>query len=55
MDYRRASKDGTYGSKNRNQSHWLKAAWPTEREGERERENLARALVAGALSYLDRP
>lgn len=30
-----------YGSKNRNQSHWLKAAWP--------REYLAR------WSYLDRP
>ena len=36
MDYRRASKDGTYGSKNRNQSHWLKAAWPTERQRKRE-------------------
>lgn len=32
MDYRGASKDGTYGSKNRNQSHWLKAAWPEKRE-----------------------
>lgn len=32
MDYRRVSKDGTYGSKNRNQSHWLKAAWPEKRE-----------------------
>lgn len=35
MDYRGASKDGTYGSKNRNQSHWLKAAWPEKRERER--------------------
>lgn len=32
MDYRGAWKDGTYGSKNRNQSHWLKAAWPEKRE-----------------------
>lgn len=32
MDYRGGWKDGTYGSKNRNQSHWLKAAWPEKRE-----------------------
>lgn len=32
MDYRGASKDGTYRSKNRNQSHWLKAAWAEKRE-----------------------
>ena len=61
MDYRRASKDGTYGSKNRNQSHWLKAAWPTERQRKRERgggegkKRESGPLVAGALSYLDRP
>lgn len=47
MDYRGASKDETYGSKNRNQSHWLKAAWPEKRE--------STWPAAGALSYLDRP
>lgn len=47
MDYRGASKDETYGSKNRNQSHWLKAAWPEKRE--------SIWPAVGALSYLDRP
>lgn len=46
MDYRGASKDGTYGSKNRNQSHWLKAAWPEKRES---------TWTRWLLSYLDRP
>lgn len=42
MNYRGASKDGTYGSKNRNQSHWLKAAWPEKRE------NIWRAELPGS-------
>lgn len=46
MDYRRVSKDGTYGSKNRNQSHWLKAAWLEKRES---------TWTRWLLSYLDRP
>lgn len=47
MNYRGASKDETYGSKNRNQSHWLKAAWRREkREREREKEEYPGPLTA---------
>lgn len=46
MDYRGTSKDETYGSKNRNQSHWLKAAWREERE------YLARWLLARCATWI---
>jgi len=49
MNYRGTSKDETYGSKNRNQSHWLKAARQRderERKRERERAYLARWLLS---------